>query len=237
MDIKEASLLGDAIDQHWYYQAKATAIQHCLNAYAPRRILDVGAGSGFFSRYLLTQGSALEAWCVDTNYAADEDTHAGGKPLHYRRSLAPTQADLVLLMDVLEHVEDDRQLLDECLHAVPSGARVLITVPAFQFLWSGHDVFLEHQRRYTLKQLEERVRGAGLQINNACYYFGLVFPLAACLRLLQRLRFDSGPARSQLRRHHPLVNTLLKTGCLAEIPFMHLNRLAGLSVFCLAEKP
>lgn len=237
MDLKESTLLGDAPDRHWYYRAKAAAVKHCLNARPPRRILDVGAGSGFFSRYLLSHGDALEAWCVDTHYAADRDSSVGGKPLHYRRALTRTQADLVLLMDVLEHVDDDGQLLGECLRAVPSGARFLITVPAFQFLWSGHDTFLEHKRRYTLKQLEDRVHGAGLQVVNACYFFGLVFPPAACLRLLQQANPRPSPARSQLRLHHPLVNAALLYGCLTEIPLMRLNRLAGLSVFCLAEKP
>lgn len=237
MDIKESALLGPAIDQHWYYRAKAAAVQHCLRAHAPRLILDVGAGSGFFSRYLLAHGGAREAWCVDTNYAADEDSRFVGKPLHYRRSLATIPADLVLLMDVLEHVDDDRQLLGECARAVPSGARFLITVPAFQFLWSGHDVFLEHKRRYTLRELEERVNSSGLQVKSACYYFGLVFPLAASLRWLQKASSRPSPARSQLQPHHPLVNAALKTACLAEIPFMRFNRLAGLSVFCLAEKP
>jgi hypothetical protein len=145
-------------------------------------------------------------------------------------------ADLVLLMDVLEHVDDDVGLLKAYVDKVPSGSRFLITVPAFQFLWSGHDDFLEHKRRYTLAQLEAVVRNTGLTVKQGAYYFGLVFPIAATLRLLPKGAQPS-PPRSQLKQHHPLVNTMLKTLCSVELPFMGANRLAGLTVFVLAQKP
>ena len=72
-----------------------------------------------------------------------------------RRSiLLDSRADLLLYMDVLEHVDDDLGLLTAYLDQLERGGRVLITVPAFDFLWSNHDIFLEHKRRYTLKQVE-----------------------------------------------------------------------------------
>src|SRR3546814_19735603 len=64
-------------------------------------------------------------------------------------------------MDVLEHVEDDAGLLRTYLDKAPPQAQAVITVPAFQFLWSHHDVFLEHHRRYTLKTLSRVVERAG----------------------------------------------------------------------------
>jgi SAM-dependent methyltransferase len=233
VDLKEVDILGDHIAEHWYYRSKAKAVQGLLEPAAVGTILDVGAGSGFFSRHLLEHANAREAWCVDTSYATDSDTQVAGKPLHFRRALAPVAADLVLLMDVLEHVDDDLGLLRACMEQVPSGCRFLITVPAFNFLWSGHDVFLEHRRRYTLPGLEAVVAGAGLNLTCGIYYFGAIFPLAAALRLL---RGKGGPARSQLARHHPVTNAILATVCAAETHLMRLNRLAGLSVVCVAEK-
>ena len=233
MDLKEIQILGDGIGEHWYYRSKARAVQRLLRPAAIGTILDVGAGSAFFSRQLLAQTSATEAWCVDTSYEMDSDAEAAGKALHFRRMLEPVAADLVLLMDVLEHVDDDRGLLRACMEQVPKGCRFLITVPAFQFLWSGHDVFLEHRRRYTLPGLEAVVAAAGLKVRCGVYYFGAVFPLAAMVRLL---RGNDGPARSHLSRHHPLTNALLATVCEAECHVMRWNRLAGLSVFCVAEK-
>ncbi len=236
MDLKETDILGSSIERHWYYRSKAAATRRLLGDARIGKILDVGAGSGFFSHHLLTHTPASEAWCVDISYAADSDATTAGKPVHYRRSIESVDADLVLLMDVLEHVDDDVGLLKAYVDKVPSGSRFLITVPAFQFLWSGHDDFLEHKRRYTLARLETVAKDAGLTVKQGAYYFGLVFPIAATLRLLSK-GAQASPPRSQLKRHHPVVNTLLKTLCSIELPFMGANRLAGLTVFCLAQKP
>ena len=109
-----------------------------------------------------------------------------------------------------------------------------MTVPAFGFLWSGHDVFLEHKRRYTLSGIEQTLRDAGLEVVKGTYYFGLVFPLAAAVRLATR--GDTQP-RSSLKKHGALTNGLLAAACTAELPLFPINRLAGLSAFVLAKKP
>ncbi|BBP60950.1 methyltransferase domain-containing protein [Pseudomonas sp. St316] len=236
MDLKETDILGPDIGQHWYYRSKARAMLHMLKGTSANTLLDVGAGSGFFSHHLLTHTATAQAWCVDISYPADSDASTAGKPVRYRRAVDSLDADLVLLMDVLEHVDDDVGLLKSYVDKVPSGSRFLITVPAFQFLWSGHDDFLEHKRRYTLRQLETVVAQAGLRVQQGAYYFGLVFPIAAGLRLLQR-KASGAPVKSQLARHHPLVNGVLRSLCSLERPIMGANRMAGLTVFCLAQKP
>lgn len=236
MDLKEVDILGADVEHHWYYSSKAKAMANLLEGVAPARILDVGAGSGFFSRYLLAHTAAKEAWCVDISYKADSDGSENNKRVHYRRSVNSIDADLVLLMDVLEHVDNDVALLQEYVAKVPHGTRFLITVPAFMFLWSRHDEFLEHKRRYTLAQLEKSVRNAGLRVNRGTYRFALVFPIAAILRLAQNATRGRGEARSQLTRHRQSVNALLKALCNAELLVVWRNRIAGLTVFCLAEK-
>jgi SAM-dependent methyltransferase len=236
MDLKETDILGADIADHWYYKSKVKAMMRVIGEAGPSKILDVGAGSGFFSRYLLSHSSAQEAWCVDVSYESDADSCEAGKDLYFRRSIESVDADLVLLMDVLEHVDDDVQLLKEYADKVPRGSRFLISVPAFQFLWSGHDDFLDHKRRYTFSELKDVVSTEGLRIESGSYYFGMVFSIATTLRLASRLRRNQGGVtKSQLVRHHPLVNIALATLCQAELPFMRLNRFAGLTVFCLAE--
>ena len=238
MDLKENDILGDSISEHWYYQSKAKAMLGFLGEPQSSTILDVGAGSGFFSRYLLSNSSAKEAWCVDISYDDDADTLESGKPIHFRRSIDRQDADMVLLMDVLEHVDDDVGLLSDYVNKVPRGARFLISVPAFQFLWSGHDVFLEHKRRYQLHQIEKVACRSGLKVIRGAYYFGAVFPIAATLRLSKRILADRNePARSQLSMHTPLVNIAMAALCGLELPVMRLNRLAGLTAFCLSLKP
>ena len=234
MDLKEEEILGSEIGRHWYYRSKAAALRRMAGPLQPRRILDIGAGSGFFSRHLLAKTGAQSALCVDIGYANDRDDSEAGKPVRYRRATGPTDCDLVLMMDVLEHVDDDRGLLRHYAAKVPAGAHFLVTVPAFRFLWSGHDVFLEHKRRYRLPEIETALREAGLDVVKGAYYFGLVFPLAAAVRLAAR---GSSEPRSSLKKHDPLTNGLLSGICAAELPLFPINRLAGLSAFVLARKP
>jgi len=234
MDLKEEDILGAAIGRHWYYRSKAAALRRAVGRLAPKRLLDVGAGSGFFSRHLLSETPAESALCVDIGYPADRDDSVAGKPVRYRRDTGPTDCDLVLMMDVLEHVDDDRWLVRHYADRVPNGAHFLVTVPAFEFLWSGHDVFLEHKRRYRLPGIEAALRDAGLEIVRGSYYFGLVFPLAAAVRLADR---NTTEPRSSLKKQGALTNALLTAICAAELPLFPWNRLAGLSCFVLARKP
>lgn len=236
MDLKEIDILGNGIQDHWYYASKAKAMMRMIADCNARTILDIGAGSGFFSRHLLDHTAATASWCVDTSYEHEHDERDGsGKTLHFRRSVDRIDADLMLLMDVLEHVDDDLGLLSTYVDKVPSGCNVLITVPAFDFMWSGHDDYLEHKRRYTLPQMESVVRQAGLHIERGCYFFGSVFPLAAATRAAGKTQ-TPGPPRSQLRMHSPGINSLLKGLCAAELPVFKHNRLGGLSVFVHARK-
>jgi 2-polyprenyl-3-methyl-5-hydroxy-6-metoxy-1,4-benzoquinol methylase len=234
MDLKEEDILGADIAQHWYYRSKAAALRRAVATLNPQRLLDVGAGSGFFSRHLLSEGGAQSALCVDIGYDRDRDDQIGGKPVLYRRDCGATDCDLVLMMDVLEHVDDDRGLVRHYAAKVPSGAHFLVTVPAFRFLWSGHDVFLEHKRRYHLGEIEAAMREAGLSIVRGAYYFGLVFPLAAAVRLAAR---GEAETKNSLKKNGALTNGLLSAICTAELPLFPLNRLAGLSAFVLARKP
>lgn len=236
MDLKETYILADEISQHWYYRSKAEAMNRLLGETKSTTIVDVGAGSGFFSRYLLENSKAQQAWCVDISYDKESDAVQNNKPIHFRRTLEKIDADLVLLMDVLEHVDDDLGFLSTYVNNMPRGARFLISVPAFQFLWSNHDVFLEHKRRYQLNHVEKLVQNAGLVVTRSFYYFGAVFPIAFTIRVFSQITKSTMSARSQLTKHHPLVNSALATLCRAELHLMRFNRVAGLSVFCLAEK-
>jgi hypothetical protein len=237
MDLKESEIIGEDAPRHWYYRSKAAAMLRYLDGQRFSRILDIGAGSGFFSKYLLEHSTAASGICVDTGYPRDWEEQHAGKTLAFRRSVDADQADLVMFMDVLEHVDDDVGMLVAYAAKATRGASLLITVPAFQWLWSDHDVFLEHRRRYDVADLEIAVRRAGLSIVRSSYYFGLVFPIAAALRLAGKLRSKSTDApKSQLKKHGAATNSILTAMCMAELPLLRLNRLAGLSVFCLARK-
>ena len=229
MDVKELSQISGPPEAHWYYAAKFDLLAATVSAFGARRIVDVGAGSGVFARLLLERTDCQEAMCVDPAYEQDRDETVNGKPLRFRRAYEGTNFDLILLMDVLEHVDDDVALLSDVATSVRPGTPVFITVPAFGFLWSAHDVFLEHRRRYTAKMLVRSMTGAKLTVNRIRYFYLGIFPLVALLRLLARGR-DPGRG-SDLRPAPRAVGWLLAKALKAErrliFPF---NKLAGLSV-------
>jgi SAM-dependent methyltransferase len=236
MDLKEQQALGGSAHLHWYYRAKSAAMLRMLEGSKLDKVLDVGAGSGFFSRYLLDHTECREAVCVDPNYPAETDALQGGKPIRFVRHADHFDGHVVLMMDVLEHVADDVGLLRAYAARAPRGARVLITVPAMPWMWSSHDVFLEHYRRYTVGSMAKVIDAAGLKRLSLCYYFGFTLPLAAMVRLGRRLiPGHTVVPGSDMRVHTQLVNAALLEICMAELAVFRGNRIAGLSVFALAE--
>ena len=142
----------------------------------------------------------------------------------------------MLMMDVLEHIEDDDAFLAVYVQKAPAGSHLFITVPAFQFLWSGHDIFLEHYRRYSLSRLRGLVTQAGLEIRRAHYFFGTALPVAAAMRLKDKF-LPTGPPKSSMRSHGRLINSFAYNICSVEMALIRLKRLAGLSVVMVARKP
>ncbi len=147
MDIKEIDILGDDIDNHWYYKSKALAVSKVLQPYKKDTIFDIGAGSAFFSKYLIKNSGVKESWCVDIAYDSEYDEQYAEGLIHYRKECPEVEPDLTLFVDVLEHIDDDAGFLKSYVEKAPKGSHFFISVPAFKFLWSQHDVFLGHKRR------------------------------------------------------------------------------------------
>jgi hypothetical protein len=240
MDLKEQEVLGAGIEDHWYYVAKGRALRALLDGSQVPELLDVGAGSGVFARQMLEHGVCRRAVCVDPNYTEEAMASGQDDRIVFQRSVDSVTQSLILMIDVLEHVPDDLGLLRSYSDRAPPDTLILISVPAFQFLWSGHDMFLEHQRRYTLPELEDLVRRADLQLVRGRYFFASLFPLVALSRLYQQRRLASGKAQAEsaLHRHPPPINAALTwVHAVESATLFRINRLAGLSAFCLARRP
>ena len=237
MDVKEESILGPETVGHWYYVSKGRALRQLLGSLVVDEVLDVGAGSGVFSRQLLDAGICHGAVCVDIAYETERTEIHSGRNIQFRRLINEVSQKLVLMIDVLEHVDDDVALLRQYSESMPRDGHVLISVPAFDFLWSGHDVFLDHRRRYSLRQLEHVIREANLRPLCTRYFFASVFLGVCVARLIDQRRVLSGRGnpKSALRKHSAIVNwALIKLHDVERIGLFRFNRLAGLTVICLA---
>ena len=95
--------------------------------------------------------------------------------------------DLIAMLDVLEHLDDRRGALANLARKLKPGGRILITVPAFPFMWSGHDEVNHHKLRYTRRTLREDVTEAGLRLDMLRWFNSLLFPVAASARMGSRL--------------------------------------------------
>jgi SAM-dependent methyltransferase len=234
MDIKELSQISGPPEDHWYYAAKFDLLAAMVRSFEARRIVDVGAGSGVFARLLLERTNCEEATCVDPAYEREYDENINGKVLRFRRGYEGREFDLVLLMDVLEHVDDDIGLLRKVAELVGPDTPVFITVPAFNFLWSAHDTFLEHRRRYTAATLARTMTGAAVKVDQIRYFYAMIFPLVMLIRLATRTR---DPAKgSDLRPVPKLAAWFLQKVLTGERRVIFpVNRLAGLSVVGLGR--
>ena len=232
MDIlEEGNLSTDDALQHWYYRAKFGLLAWHLGTakIAPgRTIADVGCGLGLFLRMLHRAGRPAEALTgVDIGFPAAFTDPVDGFRV-YPQWPQGAEYDAILMMDVLEHCPDDLQVLREATDRLKPGGTLFITVPAFRSLWSAHDVFLKHYRRYNRRELAALVAGEPrLQVESLHYFYGLLFPAAALQRWLHRKNKD--PKSSEMKKLPLLLNALLLTICRMEAFFMSFNHVAGLT--------
>ena len=139
-------------------------------------VLDIGCGDSYFDRRLLRENPALSVYGVDINLKTelhDGKLHA----LNSLEHLPSMKFDFILMMDVLEHIEDDFSYLDKIRREyLNGGGYIFITVPAFQSLYSLHDKELKHFRRYNHAELKSLVEKCGLkEISWSYFYFSLIF--------------------------------------------------------------
>ena len=229
-------------DRHWWFRARRRVISSLLSRAAlppSPRILDAGCGTG---RNLLEFGSLGQATGVDVSPQAVE--FCRGRGVEDVRQAAveelPFDAlsfDLLLATDVIEHVDDDVAVLRELRRVAADDARLILTVPAYQWLWSSHDESVHHRRRYTAGRLRERVLATGWAPTVETYFFSTVLPPVALLRTVRTRTGRSG--KSDLALPRPTVNRLLELTVRGEARLIErgLRLPAGVSVgmVCVAS--
>ena len=180
--------------RHWWYRARREILARLIETKAKppvgARILEIGCGTGH-NLAMLNRFGAVDAVEMD-DAARAVATERLGRPATMATLPAlegvPERAyDLVALLDVLEHVEEDRASLESIARRLKPGGRILLTVPAHPWMWSAHDVVNHHKRRYTKRGFRSVLEAAGLKIDLLSYFNSLLFPLAAAARLAGRV--------------------------------------------------
>ena len=199
--------LYEAEDRHWWFRGRWAVVEALLarTSLPPNpRILDAGCGTGGnLQRYAqLGEATGVEPFpdavrlCRERGLGPVEQ--AGLESLPF----AAESFDLIASTDVLEHVEAEQQALRELWRVAAPGAAMLLTVPAYMWLWSEEDVQLHHKRRYTKRRLIEAVEGCGWQTKIATYFNSLLLPPIAAAKRLRR----SSQEKADLERTPEALN-------------------------------
>lgn len=155
----------------------------------PARVLDAGCGSGRnmieFSRLGTVTGIELSETSVALARQRDAGEIVSGSVLEM--PFPDDSFDLAVSLDVIEHLDDDLTALRELRRTVAPGGALLVTVPAYQWLWSGHDEINHHHRRYTRLSLQRVAERAGWAQVRTTYFNSLLLPAAIVLRVLDRV--------------------------------------------------
>jgi len=209
---------------HWWFVGRRRILRSALESLSlpeNARILEVGAGTGGNIPLLCRYGTvtAIEpnpkarAWiAAKTGVAALDCSLPDTTPLRDARF------DLIAMLDVLEHIESATSALGALAEHLRPGGKFLITVPAYQFLWSPHDESLRHFRRYTQRTLSATVTAAGFNVLRLRYFNTLLFPMVAATRLT--LKLFQNRSFNEEGLPPPPINTVLTTLFSAESYFV-----------------
>ncbi|MDY7524229.1 class I SAM-dependent methyltransferase [Sphingomonas sp. 10B4] len=199
---------------HWWYRARRDILADYLvrEGGLPKdaRILEIGCGTGH-NLPMLAQFGRVEAIEIDPAARAIASARLGAPvsaaPLPELPGIERGAYDLIAVLDVVEHIEDDVAALKAMGECLKPGGKILIAVPAHQWMWSAHDVVNHHHRRYSKATLAAAIGKAGLKHNGLRWFNSLLFPLAAASRIAGRLR---GKDDSDDSPPHPALNALFE---------------------------
>lgn len=186
-----------AEDRHWWYQGRRRVLERTIERLglpAGASILDAGCGSGRNMVELAHHGSVtgVELSDVSVELARERDSGEVLEGSVMDMPIDDDTFDLVVSLDVIEHLDDDVGALRELRRVTRPGGALLVTVPAYQWLWSGHDEINHHRRRYDRASLLAAAGEAGWSCELATHFNSLLLPVAILLRALERI----GPVSS-----------------------------------------
>jgi SAM-dependent methyltransferase len=197
--------------EHWWYRGRRDIVCDLVKRHVPAgsRVVDYGCGAGTIACRLEELGFAVTGAEVSRRAARASQ----GKGLSVvdlnREALPPRSADCILLCDVLEHLKDPTGLLADLRTALRPGGRLLVTVPAYEFLWSGEDYVSRHHRRYTRSLLHAQVCRAGYRVLWCSHFNSLLLPAIAGVILGKRLLRPRDMYESNVREVAPWLNCAL----------------------------
>jgi SAM-dependent methyltransferase len=230
-------------NRHWWFRGRRkileTLIKKCANLPENSHILEIGCGTGA-NLEMLSRFGSVKALELD-EYAREHIPPVAGVEIFEGylpdglSSVRGETFDLICLFDVLEHIEQDVESLAAVKDFLKPGGKLLLTVPAYQWMFSVHDAVMGHYRRYSRHQMSLRCIRAGYEIVRSGYMNMCIFPLMLAVRIMDKIRGASKAFGTAIPPSG--INAVLYSLFAAEslwIPYMRTPW--GSSVLVLAEK-
>jgi len=232
---------------YWWFQGRKEIVLRILRKHTPLgrtplRVLDVGCGTGLLLQAIRTWADPVGidfshlAMGYCTRRGIDHLTCGRVEALPFRGEAF----DLLLALDLLEHVDDDAALMRELWRVCRPGGHLLITVPAYSFLWSEHDEALHHFRRYSRASLRRTIATTPFRIVRFTNAISLMLPPIAAFRLAQKTfkpDHDHRPKTHLIRLPRPLNRFLISLLRLEARLLERINFPYGVSLLALLHKP
>ena len=227
---------------HWWFVVKKIIILEQIKKYFNKsensKILDIGCGSGLMLNSLNQFG---KTYGMDNSVEAvkfskeiyNGEVRIGNLPTDLPYSVKIF--DLIIALDVIEHIECDIESLEAINSLLKSDGMAIITVPAYMFLWSSFDDINEHKRRYTLNELKNKLIKANFKIVKISYYNTILFPIIYVIRKMSVI-LKKDPW-SDLKKPNKIINYVLtKIFEIEKYLLREINFPFGVSIIAIVKK-
>jgi SAM-dependent methyltransferase len=232
---------GEVEKAHWWFTGRRRLLKSIIQSLNIRKdsfVIDVGCGVG--SNLILLKSMGLKVIGIDSEiYSLSFSKNLSRVPIVNGDLLGlPIKSNsigLFIATDILEHLNEDRLGIKEIHRSLKQGGKVIITVPAFGFLWGTQDIVGMHKRRYSKKELLMKIEQGGFTVLRSSYFnFILFVPILFVRRLIRLIGLC---IESENEINFPLINFFLKTIFSLEIHFLkYVSFPFGVSIFCVAQK-
>ena len=226
---------------HWWFSVRRNLLRSILPSLPlplDPLVLDIGCGTGSNLKLLRAEGLSvigLDHSLHALSLAKMNTQHSFINGDLNKLPIHSGSIGLIIAMDILEHLENDRRGIRECFQALKRGGILVLTVPAFKWLWGIQDLVTQHKRRYIKKEVLNLLTLEGFEILKSSYFnFFLFFPILLARRATHLLRLK---IRSENEINSPLLNSLLK-GIFSLEPYLlkYFRFPFGVSILCIARK-